>query len=73
MNPGNEAEVQFDEHKMLVMYGEPLSRYTDILHEHGVHLQNDIQFISEADHVHSSRDEFRSQFDELAYSLGVSL
>lgn len=73
MNPGNEAEVQFDEHKMLVMYGEPLSRYTDILHEHGIHLQNDIQFISEADHVHSSRDEFRSQFDELAYSLGVSL
>ena len=73
MNPGNECEVQFDEHKMLVMYGEPLSIYTEILHEHGIHLQNEIQFISEADHVHTSKDEFRSQFDELAYSLGVTL
>ena len=73
MNPGNEYEVQFDEHKLLVMYGNPLSEYTEILHEHGIHLQIEIQFISEADHVHTSRDEFRSQFDELSYSLGVAL
>lgn len=64
-------EVQFDEHKLLIMYGEGISAFEPILGDYGIPCSEDIRFITEAEHVHSSSDEFREEFDQLRYRLGI--
>ena len=71
LNPGARQEVQLDEHKLLVAYGEPLSAFEQLLVERGVRCQNDIKFVTEAEHVHSSSDEFQDRFGQLCYHLGI--
>lgn len=71
LNDGARQEVQFDEHKLLVAYGEPLSIFEQLLVERGVYYQSDIKFVTEAEHVHSSSDFYGQQFEELSIRLGM--
>jgi hypothetical protein len=71
LNPSIPQEVQFDEHKTLIVYGEPLSPYKDVLHCRNVVRQDDMRFITEAEHVHSSNDLCYQQFEELRLRLGM--
>ena len=71
LNPSQQQEVQFDEHKILLVYGNPLDRFEEILESYGVPRRDDIQFITEAEHVHSSRDEFRDSFDLFRTRIGA--
>jgi hypothetical protein len=71
LNPGLPQEVQFDEHKLLIVYGDPLEQFEQILHEHGVYCDDEINFISEAEHVHSSSETHNQQFRELQTRLGM--
>lgn len=71
LNPAIPQEVQFDEHKMLIVYGEPLKAFEDILHARDVYPTKDLKFITEAEHVHSSSDTFQRNFDELKMQLGI--
>lgn len=71
LNPRIPMEVQFDEHKLLVMYGHDLEPFEDVLEEHQVGVSDTIRFITEGEHVHSSSEEFARQFEELRYQLGV--
>ena len=71
LNPSVPQEVQFDEHKMLIVYGEPLDRFERLLESHGLARNDDMKFITEAEHVHSSSDPYVAQFDELKIRLGM--
>jgi hypothetical protein len=71
LNPGIPQEVQFDEHKLLIVYGNPLDEFERILESYGIRCQDEIKFITEAEHVHSSSDTFYQQFDELKMRLGM--
>lgn len=71
LNPSQQQEVQFDEHKILLVYGNPLDRFEEILESYGVPYRDDIQFITEAEHVHSSRDEYRDSFDLFRTRIGA--
>ena len=71
LNPQLPLEVQFDEHKLLVLYGHDLEPFQEILEEHGLYMSETIRFITEAEHVHSSTGEFAEQFEELKYRVGV--
>lgn len=71
LNPRIPLEVQFDEHKMLVMYGRDLSPFEEILGDHRVRHSDTIRFITEGEHVHSSTEEMAERFHELAYRLSV--
>lgn len=71
LNPAKRQEIQFDEHKMLIIYGSPLSQFEEILIRHDVYPDKDIKFITEAEHVHSSSDVYFRQFDQLAFRLGI--
>jgi hypothetical protein len=71
INPETPQEVQFDEHKLLIYYGEPLEPFEDVLRSRGLRPVEGLRFLTEAEHVHSSRDEFRRQFDELKTHLGI--
>lgn len=71
LNPRIPVEVQFDEHKMLIIYGQNLRDFEDVLANHGLECDDEMKFLTEAEHVHSSSDEFSRQFEELRYRLGV--
>jgi hypothetical protein len=71
LNPRIPLEVQFDEHKLLIMYGQELDVFESVLTDYNVRCREDIKFITEAEHVHSSSDDFVARFDELKYRLGI--
>lgn len=71
LNPGGPMEVQFDEHKLLFVYAHDLEPFEEILKGYGLRRDDTLKFISEAEHLHSTDDEHRDQFDELLYRLGI--
>ena len=71
LNPGIPQEVQFDEHKLLIVYGNDLSEFEQVFDGHRVHCDDALKFITEAEHVHSSSDQYASQFEELKTRLGM--
>lgn len=73
LNPAIPQEVQFDEHKLLIVYGSPLEQFEHMLELHQVSCNDQIKFITEAEHVHSSTDEFQRQFDEMRMRLGMDI
>lgn len=71
LNPAIPQEVQFDEHKLLIVYGEDLREYESAFEERGVRCNDQMRFITEAEHVHSSSDQYYEQFEELKMRLGM--
>jgi hypothetical protein len=71
LNPSIPQEVQFDEHKLLIVYGQPLDEFERIFESHKVGCLDEIKFITEAEHVHSSSDQFFQQFEQLRMRLGM--
>lgn len=71
LNPNMPQEVQFDEHKLLMVYGSPLETYEHILETNHVVFNPNVQFLTEAEHVHSTTQEFASQFEQLKTALGM--
>ena len=71
LNPNTPQEVQFDEHKLLIMYGSPLEQFEFALESRGVTYQPNMQFITEAEHIHSSTEDFKRRFDVLRTDLGL--
>jgi hypothetical protein len=71
INPAKRQEVQLDEHKLLIMYGKPLDPFQSVLINGDVYPDKDIQFITEAEHVHSSSERMYDQFTMLKNRLGI--
>jgi hypothetical protein len=71
LNPSIPQEVQFDEHKLLIVYGNPLRAYENVFARFGVRRDDKMKFITEAEHVHSSSDKYFQSFDELKLRLGM--
>ena len=71
LNPGVPQEVQFDEHKLLIVYGQELKSFEEAFRGQGVPCDDQMKFITEAEHVHSSSDQYAQQFDELKMRLGM--
>jgi hypothetical protein len=71
LNPAVPQEVQFDEHKLLIVYGNPLRNFEHILKAHGLACQEELKFLTEAEHVHSSSETYQQQFEELKMRLGM--
>jgi hypothetical protein len=71
LNPGIPQEVQLDEHKLIIIYGENQGPFEVAFRERDVNLDERIRFITEAEHVHSSSDHYAQQFEELKVRLGM--
>ncbi len=71
LNPNIPREVQFDEHKLLILYGHELVDFEDVLDDYGLNCQEELKFITEAEHVHSSSEEYSRRFEQLRYALGI--
>ena len=73
LNPRLPQEVQLDEHKLLIVYGNELAAYENILIDHHIDCDENIRFITEAEHVHSTTDRFIDEFEELKMRLGIDM
>ncbi|MGI9430328.1 MAG: hypothetical protein ACR2NM_16825 [Bythopirellula sp.] len=73
LNPQTPQEVQFDEHKLLIVYGKKLTPYEGIFIDAGLNCNEDMKFITEAEHVHSTNDEYIQRFEELKMRLGIDM
>jgi len=73
LNPNGPMEVQFDEHKLLFVYAHDLEPFEDVLIDAGLRRDDTLKFISEAEHLHSTDDAYREQFEELRYRLGIDI
>ena len=71
LNPDIPQEIQLDEHKLLIIYGQELADFEDILDDYGLPRMEKMRFITEAEHIHSSTDEFARQFEEMKFRLGI--
>ncbi len=65
-------EVQFDEHKLLVVYARDLKPFEDILRQAGVQRDDTMKLITEGEHLHSTDDRFTDQFDQFCYRLSIA-
>jgi hypothetical protein len=71
LNPGVPQEIQFDEHKLLIVYGDELGEFESVFRQQRVRCDDQLKFITEAEHVHSSSDRYAQQFEELKTRLGM--
>ena len=71
INPTSRQEVQLDEHKLLIVYGDPLKEFEQTLIAGDVYPDDDIQFVTEAEHVHSSSEKMFRKFNMLKNRLGM--
>ncbi len=71
LNPSAPLEVQFDEHKLLIAYGQDLTAFEAVFGDRAVPCNDKMKFITEAEHVHSSSEQFQRQFEELQTRLGM--
>lgn len=71
LNPKGPHEVQFDEHKLLICYSHQLPKFEQIFTAHDIIADEELQFITEAEHVHSSCDKYVCEFEQLKTALGM--
>jgi hypothetical protein len=71
LNPHIPQEVQLDEHKLLIIYGKNLKPYEKILGDGRVPCRENMRFITEAEHVHSTCERYVEEFEELKMRLGM--
>jgi hypothetical protein len=64
-------EVQFDEHKLLVVYARNLTPFQRVLDEAGVGRDDRMKLITEGEHLHSTDHRYVAVFQQLCYRLGV--
>jgi hypothetical protein len=64
-------EVQFDEHKLLVIYARDLDPFVEILRQAGLAQDDQLKVITEAEHLHSTEPHYERAFEQFCYRLGV--
>jgi hypothetical protein len=64
-------EVQFDEHKLLVVYAHDLAPFERILRQHGIQRDDGLKLITEGEHLHSTAPRYADEFERLCCRVGV--
>lgn len=64
-------EVQFDEHKLLVVYAADMRPFSEILIGHEILRDDRMKLITEGEHMHSTDPRFRGEFEQVCFRLGV--
>ena len=70
-SPKTRATVKFDEHKLIYVYAKSLLPFEKVLHGHDVPQNETMRLLTDAEHVHITRDEYFQQFRTLQAALGI--
>jgi hypothetical protein len=65
-------EVQFDEHKLLIVYADDLEPFIAVMERHGVPCRDNLKLITEGEHIHSSQPHHEDEFEQLCCRVGVA-
>jgi hypothetical protein len=68
---GAPMEVQFDEHKLLVVYARDLEPFERILKDAGIPRDDKMKLITEGEHLHSTDPRHLDAFEQLCCRLGI--
>lgn len=71
VDPAGPSEVQFDDHKVLVVYARNLAPFQEALERWGVERDDELKLISEAEHLHSTRPTFTERVEALCITLSA--
>ncbi len=71
LEPDVRREIQLNEHKLLVAYGNDLSAEKDVLRNAGIAQNQHIKFITENEHIHSSSETYQRLCNALRCQLGL--
>jgi hypothetical protein len=64
-------EVQFDEHKLLVVYARDLEPFEAIFADFGIGRDDGLKLITEGEHLHSTDPNHFERFEQLCVRLGI--
>ncbi len=64
-------EVQFDEHKLLVVYARHLEPFEQVFRDFGVARDDGLKLITEGEHLHSTDRHHLEAFERLCFRLGI--
>jgi hypothetical protein len=65
-------ELQFDEHKLLVVYARDLRPFEALIRRFGVLRDDNLRLITEGEHLHSTDPQHRERFEQLCCRVGVN-
>ena len=65
-------EVQFDEHKLLVVYARDLEPFERVLRQAGVGRDDTLKLITEGEHLHSTEPHHADAFEQLCTRVGIA-
>jgi hypothetical protein len=65
------AEVRFDEHKLLIICAKSLAPFEKILHWYNIPRNETMTLLTDAEHIHITRDEYFQRFRTLQMALGM--
>ncbi|MFO0844302.1 MAG: hypothetical protein U0797_18215 [Gemmataceae bacterium] len=72
LSTAGEMEVQFDEHKLLVVYAREVGPFEAIFRRAGVRRDDRLRLITEGEHLHSTLPRYRDEFEQLCCRVGVA-
>lgn len=64
-------EVQFDEHKLLIVYAHDLEPFERVVRQFGLLRDDKLKLITEGEHLHSTDERYAAEFEQLSYRLGT--
>jgi hypothetical protein len=64
-------ELQFDEHKLLIVYARDLKPFERTLRQAGVARDDCLRLITDGEHLHNSDARNAEVFQQFCYRLGV--
>jgi hypothetical protein len=64
-------EIQFDEHKLLVVYARDLAPFARVFSDFGVARDDGLKLITEGEHLHSTDPRHQGEFEQLCLRLGI--
>ncbi len=70
LHPAQSLEVQFDEHKLLVVYAQARQPFERILRARGLDRDDRLRFVSQGEHMHTSHARHAREFEQLVSRLG---
>src|SRR5207244_10310077 len=65
-------EIQFDEHKLLVVYTRDLRPFEKALRDFGVARDDKLRLITEGEHLHSTDPSYEDRFEQMCCRVGVA-
>jgi hypothetical protein len=65
------VELQFDEHKLLMVYARDLRPFEEIFQQQGIVLDDHLALITEGEHLHTTELRYAEAFRQLQNRLGA--